>query len=381
MLQRKVLLVANTDWYLYNFRLALADTLIQRGAEVVLVSPAGPYSAKIQAGGYRWLEWKVGRKSLSPLGELNAVLNLARLYRSEQPELVHHFTIKPVLYGSLAARLAKIYAVVNSVTGLGYIFLSTGLKGRLLRAVTLVLYHLAFAHPNLRVIFENSHDQEVFAGYRLVTNENSMIIPGVGVDTERFQPAPEPTSMTAEEPLLVVFPARMLLDKGLGTLIDAARLLCGRINLRIALVGQPDPGNPATVSEADLRGWQEEGLVEWWGFQDDMEEVYRQAGIVTLPSYGEGLPTVLIEAASSGRPIVATDVQGCREVVQDGVNGLLVPPRDPQALAQALETLARDPDLRKKMGENGRRLVLDRFSGHRIHQETIAVYRTVVKKV
>jgi glycosyltransferase involved in cell wall biosynthesis len=379
MLQRKVMLVANTDWYLYNFRLALADTLIQRGAEVVLVSPAGPYSEKILAGGYRWLEWKVGRKSFSPLGELRAVLDLARLYRSEQPELVHHFTIKPVLYGSLAARLAKIHAVVNSVTGLGYIFLATGLKGRLLRSVTLVLYRLAFAHPNLRVIFENSHDQEVFAGYRLVTNENSKIIPGVGVNTERFQVTPEPATRTSEAPLLVVFPARMLLDKGLGTLIDAARLLCKQLHLRIALVGQPDPGNPATVSEADLRAWQEEGLVEWWGFQDDMEDVYRQASIVTLPSYGEGLPTVLIEAASSGRPIVTTDVPGCREVVQDGVNGLLVPPRDPQALAQALETLARDPDLRKKMGENGRRLVLERFSGHQINQQTIAVYRTVVK--
>jgi glycosyltransferase involved in cell wall biosynthesis len=231
------------------------------------------------------------------------------------------------------------------------------------------------------VIFENSHDQEVFGSYRLVTNENSTIIPGVGVDTGRFQPAPDPATGTAEEPLLVVFPARMLYDKGLGTLIDAARLLCGRIPLRIALVGQPDPGNPATVSEADLRAWQEEGLVEWWGFQEDMEDVYRQASIVTLPSYGEGLPTVLIEAASSGRPIVATDVPGCREVVQDGVNGLLVPPRDPQALAQALETLARDPNLRKKMGENGRQMVLERFSNQHINQETIAVYRMVVKKV
>lgn len=369
----KIILVANTDWYLFNFRLSLARWLRAAGVEVVLVSPNGKFVSEILEDGFRWIEWNVGRKTTEPLGEFSAVRKLAAIYLSEKPDLVHHFTIKPVLYGSLAARQANVPALVNSVTGLGYVFLNQSRQGSTLRKVVLPLYRLAFGHANLAVIFENISDQQQFIKMGLISEEKTNLVQGVGVDVERFQPFPEPTGVP-----IVLFPARMLLDKGLGTLIEAARILKRTHTVRIVLAGEPDTGNPATVDLETLHAWQEAGLAEWWGFQSEMETVYAQAAIVTLPSLGEGLPTVLIEAAACGRAIVATDVPGCREVVEDGVNGLLVPPSDPQALAQALASLLEDAAMRKRMGAAGRRRVLERFADRLIIQQIVEVYQRLV---
>jgi glycosyltransferase involved in cell wall biosynthesis len=231
------------------------------------------------------------------------------------------------------------------------------------------LYRLAFNHGNLAVIFENANDRQTFIDLGLIAAEKTNVIQGVGVDTGRFVPTPEPEGIP-----IVLFPARMLLDKGLGTLIEAARILKAERSVRVALVGEPDPGNPATVKANTLRAWQEAGLAEWWGFQSEMETIYPQAAVVTLPSLGEGLPTVLIEAAACGRAIVATDVAGCREVVADGVNGLLVPPNDPAALARALARLLDDPALRAGMGAAGRERVLAQFADRLIIRQIMDIY-------
>lgn len=365
----KIILVANTDWYLFNFRLSLARSLRAAGADVLMVSPNGKFVSDILEDGFRWVEWNVGRKTLEPMGELGAVRRLAGIYQREKPDLVHHFTIKPVLYGSLAARQAGVPALVNTVTGLGYVFLNQSQQGDRLRKVVLPLYRLAFRHANLAVIFENASDQRTFVEMGLIAEEKSNVIQGVGVDTERFTPLPEPEGIP-----IVLFPARMLLDKGLGTLIEAARVLKAEHAVRIVLAGEPDPGNPATVDADTLRAWQAAGLAEWWGFQSEMEKVYSQAAVVTLPSLGEGLPTVLIEAAACGRAIVATDVAGCREVVVDGVNGLLVPPNDSTALARALARLLDDPALRAAMGAAGRQRVQALFADRLIIRQIMDIY-------
>lgn len=375
MNNKKILFVANTDWYILNFRLSLANFLRSKGFDVVMASPSGKFVPEIEKQGFQWVEWGVGRKTMAPSGEMVAIWQLKNIYYREAPLLVHHFTIKPVLYGSLAARLSHVPFVVNSVTGLGYVFLSGGMKGRVLRSLVLPLYRVAFAHQNLSVIFENKNDQSIFIKNHLVSLDNSCIINGVGVNAEKFSPGPEPQ----HDVPVVVFPARMLLDKGLGVLIDAARLLKKKNKVRIILVGEPDPGNPATVDENQLHDWENEGIVEWWGFQKDMQKVYRSCHIVTLPSFGEGLPTVLIEAAACARPIVTTDVAGCREVVVDGVNGFLVPAGDAQALANSLEKLLIDPQLRERMGRAGREMVLDRFTDQIINQETFSVYQQIMK--
>jgi glycosyltransferase involved in cell wall biosynthesis len=371
----KIILVANTDWYLYNFRLSLASFLRAHGHEISMVSPNGPYAPKIRQAGFHWLEWPVGRKSVGP-AELLAIGWLARLYRRESPDLVHHFTVKPVLYGSMAARLAHVPRVVNSVTGLGYVFLQNSMKARLLRWAVLGLYHLAFQPTRQAFIFENCYDREFFEQKKLISPGSGMLIEGVGVDTDTFTPSPEP-----EGTCLVVLPARMLWDKGVGIAVEAARLLKKENRpIRLALVGPTDPGNPANIPESTLQGWVDEGIVEWWGFQEDMRAVYRKANLVILPSFGEGIPTVLLEAGACGRAIIASNVSGCRDVICDGETGLLVQPKDPVGLAQAIQRLASDPALRAKLAMAGRAQVVDRFSTEIINRQTLEVYQRLVNR-
>jgi glycosyltransferase involved in cell wall biosynthesis len=365
----KVCLVANTDWYLYNFRLALAKELRSVGWDVVMISPPGLYVSKFAEEGFRWVEWQVDRRGLNIYHEVKSILRLARIYSKEHPLLAHHHTIKPVIYGSFAARIRKVPCIVNSITGLGYLFLHSGWQGKVLRAFVLPLYRMALKQHNIRVIFENAVDRNFFLHNHLIHESQSSIIEGVGVDVDRYLPQPE-----VEGVPLVVMPTRLIWDKGVGELVDAARILHKRLSIRIALVGMPDPGNPTNIDETQLQEWIAEGLVEYWGFRLDMDEVYHQAHIVCLPSYREGLPTVLIEAAAAGRPIVASDVPGCCEVVDQGENGLLVPPGDPGALAEALALLAEDSALRHKMGAAGRLKAVNQFANNKVIAATLKVY-------
>ncbi len=367
----KLLLVANTDWYLHRFRLSLARDVRQHGWEVVLVSPPGPYVPAIEAAGFRHLPWAVGRRSVNPWREARAVWAFRQILRHEAPNVVHLHTIKPLLYGALAARGLPV-AMVGSVTGRGFVFLGQGWQARLLRGGIRPLYRWATRRLQ-RVIFENRDDMAFFLQAGLVRAEQATLIEGVGVDVELFRPLPEP-----QGPPTAVLAGRMLWDKGVGVFVAAARLLRQQMpEARLVLVGRPDPGNPASVPEDTLQAWAAEGVVEWWGWQEDIRGVFAAAHVVTLPSLGEGLPTVLLEAAASGRAIVTTDVTGCREVVRHGETGLLVPPNDPQALAQALERLLRDAPLRQRLAAAARRLAESRFSQRQINRQTWALYASL----
>jgi glycosyltransferase involved in cell wall biosynthesis len=371
----KAILVANTDWYLYNFRRSLAQFLKERGFEVLLVSPSGPYAPRLKESGFRWLAWEVGRQTLAPGREFGAYLRLRQIYRQEQPDLVHHFTIKPVLYGTLAARRSGIQAIANSITGRGYVFMSSKPSARLLRTFVRLLYRQVLHCSNCAAIFENKTDLEFFTQQALIPAERAYLIQGVGVDVGHFVPLPEPKGNP-----VVILPARMLWDKGVGVLVEAARLLHDKIQARFVLIGEPDPGNPANISQAILEGWVAEGVVEWWGWQQDMKAAYAASHIVTLPSMGEGVPTVLLEAAACARPIVTTDTPGCRDIVEEGVSGLIVPPNDPPALAAALYKLLIDPSLRGRMGDAGRQLVLQSYTQGQVNQANFEVYRSLMRQ-
>jgi glycosyltransferase involved in cell wall biosynthesis len=219
-------------------------------------------------------------------------------------------------------------------------------------------------------IFENSADREFFLEKDLIPVGRTWLIESVGVDANKFYPKPEP-----EDTPVVLMASRMLWDKGVGDLVEAARILTRQYSLRVVLVGTPDPGNPKTIEEQTLREWQREGVIEWWGWQADMPSVYAQCHIVALPSLYEGLPSALLEAAACGKPIVATDIPGCRQVVSEGVNGYLVPPRSPKQLADALGKLLSDPKLREQMGKASRQIVLRKFTHTHINAATLAVYR------
>jgi glycosyltransferase involved in cell wall biosynthesis len=372
----KILIVSNTDWYLFRFRLSLARFLRANGEEVVLASPPGAYASQIEADGFRWLSWEVGRQSVNPLKEAQAVWRLHRIVSQEKPDLVHLHTIKPVLYGSLAAWAWKHVALVRSITGRGYVFLGEDFRARLLRPLVKFVYRLALGYGRGMTIFENETDRSYFVDEKLVGKDRTCIIEGVGVDTDFYSPLPEP-----EGSPVVVLAGRMLWDKGVGTFVEAARLLRSKASARFVLVGQPDVGNPASIEVEMLKRWVEEGVVEWWGWKSDMCAVFSDCHVVALPSLGEGLPTILLEAASSGRPIVATDVPGCRDVVANGINGLIVPPQNPLALAEAMEKLIVHPDMRRSMGQAGRDLVVGRFSSAKINQSTYEVYQRLVNEI
>lgn len=375
----KILLFANTDWYLYNFRRSLAQAVREAGHEVLLVSPHGPYVALLQDLGFRWVAAPMQRRSLNPLRELALLLWLHRLIRREQVDLVHSFTIKCAVYGSLAARSARRMSV-TAVAGMGYVFTSNDLLARCLRPVVRSLLKLGLGGGGNRLILQNPDDVALFERAGLVDAARVRLIPGSGVNCERFSPA-----LLAGQPdpalgLRVLLPARLLWDKGLAEFVEAARLLRadGR-QVQCLLAGDPDPGNPAAVPEATVRGWAEAGLVHWLGHVDDMPTLLGSVHVVALPSYyREGLPKGLIEAGACGLPLITTDMPGCREVVSDGVDGLLVPARNARALADAIARLQDEPALRQRLGQAARAKALAQFDERQVIQRTVAVYQELL---
>ncbi|MEK4033078.1 glycosyltransferase family 4 protein [Methylocystis sp. IM3] len=371
----KCLLFANTDWYLYNFRRSLAAALRAEGHEVLLVSPPGPYGIKLRELGFTWIPAPMERASLNPLRELALIGWLFMLMREERPDVVHGFTIKCAVYGALVGRLAKV-GRINAVAGMGYVFTSDSLKARLLRTPVRVLMRIALGGERARLILQNPDDVQLFHKARIVPSERIRLLRGSGVDCSRFLPGSATAS--ADAPLRVVLAARMLWDKGVGEFIEAARILKsqGR-RLSFILAGAPDPGNPASIADEQLRAWREEGLVEWLGHVADMPGLMAGADIVVLPSYREGLPKSLIEAAACARPLITTDAPGCREVVTHGLNGLLVPVRDAVSLAEAIARLQDDPVFARRLGEAAREKALAEFDERVVIEQTLAVYHEI----
>ncbi|MBB6599054.1 glycosyltransferase family 4 protein [Luteimonas sp. MC1825] len=373
----KIVLFANTDWYLYNFRRSLALALQAHGYELLLISPPGPYGEKLRALGLRWEPVPMDRRSLNPLREARLLAWLVSLFRREGPALVHGFTIKCAVYGSLAARLAGVPARVNAVAGMGYVFTSNDTKARMLRPLVRALLRTALDGDNARLVLQNPDDVALFAAAGLVNHEHVRLIPGSGVDCSRFVAREGQRDST--RPLHVLLAARLLRDKGLAEFVEAARRLRGEGRaIEFLLAGDPDPGNPAAVPEATVRGWAKEGVLQWLGHVDDMAGLFASVDVVVLPSYREGLPKGLIEAAACALPLVTTDVPGCREVVSDGVDGLLVPVRDAVALAAAIARLHDDPELAARLGKAARAKALAEFDEKIVIERTMAVYRELL---
>ena len=370
----KIILFANTEWYLFNFRLSLARALQARGHEVLLISPPGEFGARLQAQGFRWQALPMERRSLNPLRELRLLAHLWRLYRRERPGLVHHFTIKCVVYGSIAALLARGPARVNAVAGMGYVFTNDALKARLLRPVVRALMRLAFNGRGARLILQNSDDVAASAKERLAQAERVRLVRGSGVDLSRFQPGGQ--TMGAGEPTRVVLAARLLWDKGIAEYVAAARQLRAQgLPIQFLLAGVPDPGNPAAIPQATLDGWAEEGVIELLGQVSDMAALFASAHIAVLPSYyGEGLPKSLIEAAACALPLITTDMPGCREVVTHEVHGLLVAVKDAGALARAIERLHQNPGWARQLGLAARQRAVAEFDERIVIEKTLAVY-------
>ncbi|RMD65445.1 MAG: glycosyltransferase family 1 protein [Alphaproteobacteria bacterium] len=373
----RLLFTVNDAAFFVSHRLPIARAAAAAGYDVHVATAPGAAVSEIVSAGLIHHRVPLSRSGLNPGAEIRTFLALATLFRRLRPDLVHLVTIKPVIYGGLAARLTRCPAVVSAVPGLGSLFVARGVSAAVLRAGATFAYRLALGHRHGRVIFQNPDDRDWFIGRGLVKRDRWVLIKGSGVDMARFAPMPEPPESLG--PPVVVLPARMLRDKGVAEFVAAARALRARgVAARFVLVGASDPGNPTAIPESDLRAWHAEGTVEWHGPAADMPAVLAGAHIVCLPSYREGLPKSLIEAAACARPIVATDVPGCREIARHGENALLVPPRDAAALAEALARLIAEPALRRRLGARGRAIAEAEFALDSVIDQTLALYRTLL---
>ncbi len=370
----RILFVDNDVNSFYAYRIELARGARDSGFEVHVAAPQGKAAEILRAEGLRYHPIPMTRSGLAPWKEFSTISVLFRLYRRVRPDLVHHLRLKPVLYGGLAAYGARVPAVVGLLTGLGYVFIAESRRALMMRKLVVLSCKVAFRHSNQRIVFQNPDDQNVFIQNKILPAAQTVLIKGSGVDVHTYVPTPEPGDVP-----VVVLASRMLRDKGVVEFVEAARdLRQAGVSARFVLVGETDPGNPTAITADQLRAWADEGVIEWWGHQNDMRKVLSQSNIVCLPSLREGVPKVLIEAAACGRAIVTTDAPGCREIVREGENGLLVPVRDSKALADALRLLIESAPLRALMAAKGREIAVSEFSVERVVDETLGVYRELL---
>lgn len=377
MIKKKLLIVVSGAKFFLSHRLTLAQAAKNAGYEVHIATPRSNLNQSIIAAGFVHHRILLDRGGINPLRDILTLCSLYRLYRKIKPDIVHQVTLKPILYGGIAARLARVHSVVNAFTGLGYLFISKSPFIKILRNLIAKTYKISFRHPNQRVIFQNNNDRSWFIDNKILHPDTTLLIRGSGVDMTEFSFSDETNEMP-----LVILPSRLLWDKGVAEFVATARCLRQKnVKARFVLVGDCDKENPKVVPRSQLTKWVDEGVIEWWGERDDMPEVISQSHIVCLPSYREGLPRVLVEAAACGRAIVTTDTPGCRDVVCDGENGFLVPIKDTNALANAIVTLLADPQLRKTMGRAGRQRVEIDYSLDVVLQQTLAIYEKLLSTV
>ncbi|OWT58466.1 glycosyl transferase [Candidimonas nitroreducens] len=366
----RLLIAVNNPAFFLSHRLPIALGALRAGYEVHVATMDGPSVARIRELGLYHHVIPMTRSGANPLGELRTLWALWRLFRRLRPDLVHAVTIKPVLYGGMAARLARVPAFVAAISGLGYVFAAPPSRYDLLRGAACFMYRLALRHPNSRVIFQNDSDREMLARIGAIVPQQVLMIRGSGVDLDAFPAVPEP-----DGPPVAIMAARLLADKGVREFVQAARLSAGHVSgLRWQLVGSPDPGNPATITDAELQQWSREATVQCLGQRSDIAALYAAAHIVVLPSYREGLPKSLVEAAACGRAVVTTDVPGCRDAIEPDVTGLLVPVRDAAALAAAVQRLAGDDALRRRFGAAGRGLAEREFDVRHVVRAHLNAY-------
>lgn len=368
--RRKILFVVTEDWYFVSHRLPLALGAMKAGMDVAVATNVAEHGELIKGMGIELHPWRIKRGSTHLWFEFQALCSLAKIYRRVNPDVVHQVAIKPVIYGSLAAKFARRPKLVNALGGMGSLFTAREGQRSLLRSLVLAGFRALLSTRGSALILQNPDDRDLLIKACCLRESAIHLIRGAGVDTKTFAVEPEPDGVP-----VVVLPARMLADKGIFEYVAAARELKAQgIKARFLLVGGNDECNPANISVEKLQAWVSEGVVEWLGRRNDMPAILAASTIVCLPSYREGLPKALLEAAACGRPIITTDVPGCREVVHHGENGLLVPARDAKALSAAIAGLLENSDLRLEMGRKSRQMALSHFSEESVVRDTLDVY-------
>lgn len=373
----RLVFLVTEDWYFWGHRLALARAARDAGYDVVVATRVDAFGDRIATEGFRLepLSWKRG--SLNPLSLVGDIVTVGRLYRDLQPDIIHHVSLKPIVVGTAAARLfAPASAVLNALTGRGYVFTAQSRRVRALAALIALLLRVLLRYRKAILLLENEDDRQFAVRSIGVDPEQTAVNPGSGVDVAHFHVLPLPQN----DPVTIGCATRMLGIKGVGDLVAASRILRGRnVPHRLVLAGATDPENPDAIPEKTIRGWVDQDGVTWLGAITDVRELWGQCHIAALASHGgEGVPLSLVEAAACGRPLLATDVAGSRDIARDAVNALLAPPHEPAGIAEALERLILDGGLRSQFAAESRRIAETEFSLQHVLAATLGLYRRML---
>ncbi len=366
-----LLYLVTEDWFFCSHFLERACAAQEAGYSVIVATRDADHAATIRARGLTLVPIDFDRSGRNPFRDIITITAIRKIYRQLRPDIVHHIALKPILYGTLVARALDIPAIINAPVGLGNLFTATDHRARMLRVAVKAALKRLLNPAKSHVIFENADDRSECIREGMAHPEASTVIPGAGIAVETYRPVPEPSGAP-----LVMLAARMLWHKGVADFVAAAKRLRTRgIKARFMLAGGPDTANPAQIPVSQLQAWHDEGHVEWVGFRTDVPELLQKAHIFCLPTfYREGLPKAILEAMATARPVVTTDVAGCRDAIRHGQDGLLVAPKDVSALADALQRLIENPALRIELGQSARERAIAEFADHRIIALTLAQY-------
>ena len=357
MKKKKIAIVANTSWNIYNFRLGLLDALRSCGFKVIIISPRDEYTIKLKRFGFEYHEIKIKNKGTNLLQEVGLVYNLYKIYKCVSPDVILQYTIKPNIYGSIVAGIIGI-PVISNISGLGTVFLKDAFYSKIAK----ILYKIALRFPR-KIFYQNAHDKEIFIKLKLVNSTKTDLLPGSGIDTKTYKPY----KMKQDNIFRFLFIARLLKDKGLMEYVDASRKLQHYPNVEFCILGSIYNGNPSSITENEIKNWEKEGFLNFLGKSDDVKSYINQHECIVLPSYREGLSRVLLEAASMAKPIITTNVPGCKEVVDDGINGYLCEVKNSEDLSIKMEKMINLGEMeRKAMGKAGRAKVKIEFDEKKV---------------
>ena len=370
--KRKLVITANTGWYIYNFRIDLIKYLVSKNYDINIICPKDEYSFKLKNMGLNVYFWELNRKSINPFSELYSLFHLIKLYSKIKPEIVHHFTLKACLYGTLSANLFNKVSVINSITGIGPLFISKDIKLKLIYLFLKGIFKQVFSNLSKKVIFQNNHDREKYIKLKLTTSNKSIVIPGSGINTDFFKPSNKETNINDFK---LLFPSRIIKEKGIIELIQACKLLWEiKLPIKLFIAGKLDTGNRSVLKLKELKRLKNFKNISLFGHVENMRDLYKQIDVVILPSWREGLSRSLLEAASMEKGIITTNVPGCREIVEHNKTGLVVNIKSPIELKESILKFYNNIILIKKSGKAARQKVIKSFDVNRINNLTINEY-------
>ncbi|AIF81294.1 alpha-D-QuiNAc alpha-1,3-galactosyltransferase [endosymbiont of Acanthamoeba sp. UWC8] len=366
----KIILFSNADWHFVAHLMPIALAAKEKGYDIKVITCVNEHGEEIKKQGLELFPINLERFGLNIFKELKIIFQLIAVYRKEKPDIAQHFGIKPILYGSIAAIFNKVPKVINTFLGMGFVFISDKLWVKAIRVVFTNLLKLFMLKQNSIIIVQNKDDKELLLKENIAKPAQIFAQCSVGIDLKNFLPLSEPNG----KPVFALM-ARMILDKGIAEFAAAAEIINNKgLEAEFWLVGAPDPDNSRSVTEYQLREWEDKKIIKWLGFQSNIKTIWEKAHVAVLPSYREGLSRSLLEAAALGRALITTDAPGCRELVEDGINGLLVKVRDADSLAEAIEKLIVDNQLRTSLALKARETVVRDYSEEVIVKRMLKFY-------